>query len=92
MLRLHWETRNETPHGSGSFRVTVHSEVSGRPLLVAVDHQGVGQDTVYVNEDPREFYLVVDSGDLDWKIVVDEGFPSTTGGARMTERPGAAGP
>jgi hypothetical protein len=58
--------------------VIVHSAVSGRPLVVAVDHHGVGRDTAYVNEDPREFYLVVDSADVDWKIAVDEGIPATT--------------
>ena len=39
-LRLHWETRNETAPGTGTFRVTVHSDVSGRPLVVAVDARG----------------------------------------------------
>ena len=87
MLRLRWETRNPgareaRPAGAdgpsvGAFRVTVHSAVSGRPLVVAVDHHGIGHDTAYVNEDPREFYLVVDSSDVDWNIAVDEGIPAT---------------
>ena len=87
MLRLRWETRNPGSRGAGApgadgpsvaaFRVTVHSAVSGRPLVVAVDHHGVGQDTAYVNEDPREFYLVVDSSDIDWNLAVDEGIPAT---------------
>lgn len=76
MLRVHWETRNPRG-GARTFRVTVHSAVSGRPLVVAVDHQGVGRDTVYVNEDPREFYLVVDASGLDWTVAVDEGIPAT---------------
>jgi hypothetical protein len=62
----------------GTLRVTVHSAVSGRPLVVAVDHQGAGRDTAFVNEDPREFYLVVDSAHVDWTIAVDEGIPATT--------------
>ena len=87
MLRVRWETRN--PGGrevaargadgrGGDFRVTVHSAVSGRPLVVAVDRHGVGRDTAYVNEDPREFYLVVESSDIDWDVAVDEGIPATT--------------
>jgi hypothetical protein len=77
MLRLRWEARNEEPRGMGSFRVTVHSAVSGRPLVVAVDHRGIGHDTAYINEDPREFYLAVDSAHLDWTVMVDEGIPAT---------------
>ena len=34
-LRLRWETRNEAAPGTGIFRVTVHSDVSGRPLILA---------------------------------------------------------
>jgi hypothetical protein len=60
------------------FRVTVHSAVSGRPLVVAVDHHGAGRDTAYVNEDPREFYLVVESSAVDWDVAVDEGIRATT--------------
>ena len=81
MLRVRWEARNEDAHGpdgrTGTLRVTVHSAVSGRPLVAAVNHAGAGQDTVYVNEDPREFYLVVDSQHLEWKVAVDEGIPAT---------------
>ena len=77
MLRVRWEARDESVRGRGILRVTVHSAVSGRPLVVAVDHMGVGQDTAYVNEDPREFYLVVDSSHLNWTVAVDEGIPAT---------------
>jgi len=70
-LRLRWETRNP---GSpkAAFKVTVHSDVSGRPLLVAVDHKGAGHDTTYVYEDPRPFFFVVESADLEWTLSADE--------------------
>jgi hypothetical protein len=71
-FRLRWGTRNERARGAGTFRVTVHSDVSGRPLLVAVDAKGVGADTAYVTEDPRPFFLVVDSADLDWTLAAEE--------------------
>jgi hypothetical protein len=81
MLRVQWETRKPGNENKtrGSFKVTVFSEVSGRPLVVAVNHQGIGQGVAYVNEDPREFYLVVDSSDLDWTVAVDEGVLATAG-------------
>src|SRR5436190_15134096 len=65
-LRLRWDTRNETAPGAGVFRVTLHSEVSGRPLLVAVDSRGTGHDVAYVSEDPRPFFLDVESANVDW--------------------------
>jgi hypothetical protein len=82
MLRLRWEARKETAAGAGTLRVTVHSAVSGRPLVVAVDHRGTGADFAYVNEDPREFYVVVESANLEWSLTAEEGFPATAEGPR----------
>jgi hypothetical protein len=76
-LRLQWETRNEAAPGRGVFQITVYSDVSGRPLVVAVDHRGAGGSTVYVNEDPRPFYLGIESADLEWSVSVDEAIPAT---------------
>lgn len=76
-LRVIWETRNEATPGTGTFRVTVHSDVSGRPLLVAVDTRGVGRDTAYVTEDPRSFFLAVESANLDWTVAAEEGVAAT---------------
>ena len=76
-LRLRWETMNEAAPGVGTFRVTVHSDVSGRPLVLAVDARGVGRDTAYVTEDPRTFFLAVESANLDWTVAADEGVAAT---------------
>jgi hypothetical protein len=76
-LRLVWETRNETAPGTGVFRVTVHSDVSGRSLVLAVDARGVGRDTAYISEDPRPFFLAVESTNLDWTLAADEGVAAT---------------
>jgi hypothetical protein len=75
LLRLTWETRGAP--GAGYFRITLHSDVSGRPLLVPVDRQGPGKDVAYVTEDPRGFFLLVESADLDWRVDVAEGIPAT---------------
>ena len=85
-LRLRWETTHETPAGSGTFRVTLHSDVSGRPLLVAVDVRGAGRDTAYVNEDPRQFFLAVESANLDWTIAADEAVAATGPAAKPAAR------
>ena len=77
-LRVRWETRNETAPGRGTFQVTVHSAISGRPLAVAGESRGVGHDISYINEDPRVFYLVVESANLEWSVTVEEGLAVTS--------------
>jgi hypothetical protein len=81
-LRLRWETRNEPTPGTGIFRVTLHSDVSGRALVVAVDARGVGHDTTYVSEDPRPFFLAVESANLDWTVEAEEGVAATRDATR----------
>jgi hypothetical protein len=76
-LRINWETSHEAKPHAGRFTLTVFSSISGRPLLTAVDFQGVGHDTAYVAEDPRPFFATVESFDVDWKFTVDEGIPAT---------------
>jgi hypothetical protein len=76
-LRVTWETSHETKPNAGTFRLTVGSSISGRPLQVVVDFRGVGHNRAYVNEDPRTFYSLVESSDVDWKFTVDEGIPAT---------------
>jgi hypothetical protein len=75
-LRISWEARREVTSEQGMFRVTLHSGVSGRPLLEAVSHRGAGRDVAYVNEDPREFFLVIDAEHLDWTVAVAEALPT----------------
>lgn len=80
-LRVRWHTSHEVRPGDGTFRLTLHSAISGRPLVEAVDHRGVGADTSYVSEDPRVFYVVVDSARVEWSFTIDEGIGARTIGA-----------
>jgi hypothetical protein len=75
--RIKWSTTNEKPTGAGTFRATVHSAVSGRPLMEAVVHEGPGHGTAYVNEDPRLFDIDVESVDEDWTVAVEEAVAGT---------------
>jgi hypothetical protein len=70
--RIKWETKNEETPGTGRFRVTVHSSVSGRPLMTAIDVKGVGQNVAVVNEDPRLYFLVIESEGVDWSIAAEQ--------------------
>jgi hypothetical protein len=71
-LRFHWKTTNEKPPGGGRFRLVLQSAISGRSLQDAVDRQGQGEGTAYIAEDPRTFYMLVESANLDWSFTVEE--------------------
>jgi hypothetical protein len=72
-LRIEWQAKPKqgatTP---GTFRVALHSAISGRPLTVPIDHRGPGTGTAFVSEEPRVFFLDVRSQDLDWTVTVSE--------------------
>ena len=71
-MRVQWRTDHDLTGDGGTFRLTIHSAVSGRPLLLAVDQRGAGHDISYIHESPRTFYGVVESKDLNWSFTVEE--------------------
>jgi len=71
--RIKWESKPAQSSEKANLRITVHSSISGRFVTVAVDHQGAGNGIAYISEDPREFFLVVDSSGVEWKMQVEEG-------------------
>jgi len=75
-LRVQWKTDNETTPGTGTFELTIHSSISGRPLQVAVDRKGIGADTAYVQEDPRVFFAEVKSANIEWSFTIEEAVTS----------------
>jgi hypothetical protein len=80
--RIRWETSPQQLPAGGTFRVSVQSLVSGRFVDVAVEHQGAGSGIAYVAEDPRPFFLVIESSDVDWKVAVEEGVVGEEEGPR----------
>jgi hypothetical protein len=76
-LRVRWRTRGKTDGPAGTFLLTAHSAISGRPLQVAVDHRGPGEGTAYVDQDPHDFYMEVDSSNLDWSFTLEEAVSGT---------------
>lgn len=71
-FRIVWETSNESPAGTGTFKLTMRSAISGRPLQLVADHKGVGTGTADYDEGPRTYDFLVESANLDWKFRVDE--------------------
>jgi hypothetical protein len=76
-LRFTWETSNETKPGEGRFKLSVGSSISGRLIQAVVDSKGAGRGVEYLSEEPRTFYLKVESANEDWTLTVDEGFSAT---------------
>ena len=71
-FRITWQARNADPSRDGTFRLTVHSAVSGRPIQVVADHRGDGSGAADVADDPRSYNLIVESADVEWSFTVDE--------------------
>lgn len=71
-FKITWETSNESPAGAGTFKLTMRSAISGRPMQVVADHRGVGAGTASYDEGPRTYDFLVESSNLDWKFKVEE--------------------
>ncbi|MDA0204783.1 MAG: hypothetical protein O3A53_05110 [Acidobacteria bacterium] len=55
------------------FQVGVHSTVSGRLMKVVVDQRGSGDGIAYLAEEPRPFFLSIESSGAEWTVLVEEG-------------------
>jgi hypothetical protein len=74
-LRIHWKTTAQPgSRQPGTFVLTLHSSISGRPLQVAVDQRGPGENTAYVSPDPHVFFAKIEATGLDWSFSVEEGY------------------
>lgn len=74
-FRIRWETRDENPKGRGTFRLTIRSGISGRPLQVAADHKGEGSGVVDFEDSPRVYDFLVESENVTWSFSVDDVVP-----------------
>ncbi len=73
-LRLQWRAERNPP-ANGTFQLTLHSAVSGRPIVRAIDQRGAGHDVSYVDTSPRTLYGVIEAPDLDWSVTIEEAVP-----------------
>ena len=71
-FRVRWQTRQGQFAPGGTFKLTVHSAVSGRPIQAIADHSGEGSGATDVADDPRPYNFMVESANLEWSISVDE--------------------
>ena len=71
-FRVQWETKDEAAPGTGRFKVLFRSGDSGSVIIEAVDHRGIGRDSVYVGDRPRWYYLTIESANVHWSVTVEE--------------------
>ena len=71
--RIRWETKNPHSKEDATFKVELHSAISGRTLSVPVDeHGGPDHDFAYITEIPHLFYLSIESKNVDWTVTAEE--------------------
>jgi hypothetical protein len=71
-LRNHWRTSNESPAGTGTFKQTLRSAISGPTIGIVADHAGTGGGTAEYDEGPRTYDFLVESVNVDWSFRVEE--------------------
>ena len=69
-MRIRWNT-SKAREGA-LFQLTIHSAISGRPMQTVVDQTADGEGTAYFSDDPRVFFAVVDSKNIDWTFTIEE--------------------
>lgn len=88
-FRIYWQTTNESPAGSGTFKLTLRSAISGRTIGIVADQKGTGSGTAEYDEGPRTYDFLVESANVDWSFRVEEtsGEFGKTGAATSPGRP-----
>lgn len=69
--RIHWRTSNEAFAGAGIFQVFVYNGDGGMVTLAA-NVQGARSDVSYVRAPAGPHYLMINSGNVDWTVTVEE--------------------
>jgi hypothetical protein len=71
-FRILWEAHAEDRSKGATFRLAVHSAVSGRPIQVAADVHEEGRGTYDFDDDPRPYNFMVESANARWSFSVEE--------------------
>jgi hypothetical protein len=69
--RVQWQARNEPFAGAGILQIMVY-DGSGTLVTLAANKQGTGSDVSYVRSTPGRHYLMINSGNVDWDVTVEE--------------------
>jgi hypothetical protein len=72
VFRINWKSRSTGAAGTGIFRLTVRSAISGRPIRIVADAEGDGSGTVDFVDDPRMYEFIVDAAGTSWSFSAEE--------------------
>jgi hypothetical protein len=72
VFRINWKTRDIGGGRGGTFRLTVRSAISGRPIRVVADEHGGASGTFDFVDDPRLYEFIVDSAGVEWSFNAEE--------------------
>lgn len=84
-FRIYWQTANESPAATGTFKLTLRSAISGRTIGIVADTKGISSGTADYDDGPRTYDFLVESANVDWSFRVEE-----TSGEWGAKRPAAA--
>lgn len=70
--RISWRTANEAFAGTGLLQIMVYRAADGQLVTLAANKQGLGADVSYVRSPPGDHYLMMNSGNVDWEVTVEE--------------------
>ena len=83
-IRIHWQTTNESPAGSGKFKLTLRSAISGRTIGIVADVTGTSAGTADFDDGPRTYDFLVESANVDWSFRVEETLGEFANGSPAT--------
>jgi hypothetical protein len=69
--RITWTASNEPFAGAGILQIFVYDE-NGGMVTLAGNKQGTGSDVSYVRNPPGRYYLMINSGNVDWDVAVED--------------------
>lgn len=69
--RISWQATNEVLAGAGIVQIMVYGD-DGSLVTLAANKQGTGSDTSYVRSAPGRHYLMINSGNVDWTVTVED--------------------
>jgi hypothetical protein len=68
--RIAWECRSVASPSAGIFQIEVKN-AAGHLVSVAANQRGTGADVSYVHAPPGEYYLTVNSANVNWTVRVE---------------------
>lgn len=70
--RLRWTASNEAMRGASILQIMVHDAGTDALVTLAANQQGVGSGDSVVRAPAGDYYLSINSGNVDWTVRAEE--------------------